>query len=277
MLIKMNQIYKNLISEEIKIETRNDKMGIVNTLKDEVIIPFEYDNIFVYGPELFVLYKKGKVGAVNLSKKKGFCPEWIAKCEYDTLDTNCHDIIFSKEEEYLYVSSYGFWRNKEPWYIKLCLKNLIIDGDFVYGCKGDEYVIFDTRTAKIIWRENIDKTKALNCFVYIGKSEKKPLFYCLTTGRFLKWRGRGYVWMERDCLLKPIIINGENVVNVIESTGGIGLLDLKNSMGVAPVYHKAKVELLVTLENSEETRLLRFKVDDGSVSMGKIIGIEDWQ
>lgn len=81
MLMKENLMY--IEKENIKIIQNGGKYGLISD--SEVVVPPEYDNIFVYGKHLYVLHKGGKIGAIRFEDEY-FLTEPFAKTKYDTLD-----------------------------------------------------------------------------------------------------------------------------------------------------------------------------------------------
>ena len=65
MLMKENLMY--IEKENIKIIQNSGKYGLMSD--SEVVLPAEYDNIFLYGRYLYVLHKGGKIGALDLKTK----------------------------------------------------------------------------------------------------------------------------------------------------------------------------------------------------------------
>ena len=45
---------------------KNTKYGILNESNNTYILPEEYDNIFLYGVNMFALYKNGKIGLCKI-------------------------------------------------------------------------------------------------------------------------------------------------------------------------------------------------------------------
>ena len=54
-----NKIFGGLTAKNLQI-VKDKKYGIVNQIDNSYLIPKEYDNIFLYGVNTYVLHKKRK-------------------------------------------------------------------------------------------------------------------------------------------------------------------------------------------------------------------------
>lgn len=109
MIYKIRDMFWTNTSDKLKISVRKGRYGIINNETEKVLIPFEYDNIFIYGEELFTVHKGGKIGAVRISERNDLKVQWIADCVYDTLDERYHNLTFTNDKEYKYYNSYTYF------------------------------------------------------------------------------------------------------------------------------------------------------------------------
>lgn len=65
----------------LRIEKQENKYGIINRVNGNIIIPFEYDNLFYYWNNTFICIKNGKFGAFEIDDSERI--KTISLCEYD--------------------------------------------------------------------------------------------------------------------------------------------------------------------------------------------------
>lgn len=241
MMMKENSLFFE--KENITIIQNAGKYGLMSD--SEIILPMEYDNIFVYGRYLYVLHKGGKIGAIrfedtNLSYKT------TAETKYDTLDFYWHDLLFSDGKEFVYyfcdAQEYGF----ESTYI---FSSVSIEerNALLYASDNENYYIFRRGSGEMLWCEKkiqdfmIDKP----CYSYQGDINGKPMFFDITHGDFITPEEDGYRRHKKFYLDRSVVVNGENVINIIQNADKFGLLDTKNLNCVIPRYDKIECTLLV--------------------------------
>lgn len=83
------------------------------------------------------------------------------------------------------------------------------------------------------------------CYSYQGDINGKPIFFDITHGDFITSEDNGYRRHKKFYLDRSVIVNGENVINIIQDTDKFGLLDIKNLNCVIPRYDKIECALLV--------------------------------
>lgn len=153
---------------DIEIEKRENKFGIVYLPTDEVLLPFEYENIIINGGKInnFFVVKNGKFGAIHFEGKRysredrhterNDLPGYDEKPEL-VCDIPC---------EYDYFNYYGcgqsaFVNNHEEVYMYIGIKNVIIHF---------EEIRLDNRSN--IWGRINDTL----CLVSLGEIEYKEVF-----------------------------------------------------------------------------------------------------
>ena len=283
MIYKIRDVFWTNTSNKLKIEVTNNKYSIINKETNEVLIPPEYDNIFIYGEELFVLYKGGKIGAVRISEHNDLRVQWIANCEYDTMDERYHNLTFTNDNVYVYYNAYTYFKNdSKP--LVWTFSNMYVDEGYVFGETDKEYVIIRELYGEQIWQEPIEnfKTDMWPSFMFIGILGDDELFYDAASSKILKVGKEKSEWIDRFDLVKPIVINGHNVLNITEEIEnqeavGIGSVDLTNKLIMKPRYDNIKLELKVTMSNGEETVEKTYEIPNGTLTKSSFVSMEDWR
>ena len=283
MIYKIRDVFWTNTSNKLKIEVTNNKYSIINKETNEVLIPPEYDNIFIYGEELFVLYKGGKIGAVRISEHNDLKVQWIAKCEYDTMDERYHNLTFTNDNGYVYYNAYTYFKNDcNP--LVWTFSNMYVDEGYVFGETDKEYVIIRELYGEQIWQEPIENFKAdmWPSFMFVGRLGDDELFYDAASSKILKVGREKSEWIDRFDLVKPIVINGNNVLNITEEIEnqeavGIGSVDLTNKLIMKPRYDNIKLELKVTMSNGEETIEKTYEIPEGTFTKSSFVPMEDWR
>lgn len=235
-----------LEKENITIVKDEGKYGLISDFK--TILPTEYDNIFVYGRYLYVLYKGGKTGAIQF-KDTDISYKVLAETKYDTLDFYWHDLLFSDGNEFVYyfcdAQEYGF----ESTHI-FSDTRIEESAPLIYASNNENYYIFRRGSGEMLWCEKKDQDFMVDtpCYTYRGNIGGKPMFYDLTHGDFITPEDNGYRRHKKFSLNSPVVINGENIINIIEDNDKFGLLDIKNLNCVIPRYNNIECMLLVKSE-----------------------------
>ena len=274
---KIRENFWNNTSNKLKIRVRKGKYGIINGETEQAIVPFEYDNIFIYGKELFVLYKCGKIGAVRISEKNNLKVQWIADCVYDTLDERYHNLTFTNDKEYKYYNSYINSTNEDESLVWTFSK-MYTEDEYVYGKTDRDYLIIKESDGMQIWQEPVENFKEgfEPCLKFIGSIDKTVLFYDSSSSKILKVSSEKYQWINRFDLVKPIIINGQNVLNIIFENNKIGTVDLQNKLILKPRFDNIKLELKVTMTSKSEKVEKVYEIQNGTFSKGECVPMEDW-
>lgn len=260
--------------KNIKIITDNGRYGI--KYKEETVIPFEYDNIFIYGVGLFVLYKGGKIGAVKFEQDSSGSFSLIAECKYDTLTKIYYDLIFSDAVKHVcYISDAKHYNEREVWKFKI----LHFGDGYFYGYTDKFCRIIDPGSGEVIWQESINNKYVtdLPCFVYCGKINKRPLFFDITSGRYIEPTEIGYAAKYHYPLQKPIIICNRNIINICETSDKIGILDIRNKKIIMPKYDEIKLELKVTMKAGDKERSEIYEIPASTFTPETISPFEEWR
>lgn len=262
-MFKISEIYNNKKSDRIEIE----KSGNLYCLKlDGNMVKDGYDNIFIYGDNLFVLVSFGKIGAVQYDEDLNEIGS--LHCEYDTLHEHWHNLVFSKKDEVVYYNAVS----RE--YLKL--KDIYITEAFLYGEDDDAYLIVEQSTGKIIWREQKcgKQLSCEPCYVFCGKINGVPEFYDITNDNYISKIENSYVRYGEKSLVKPIIINGQSVVSICERNNKFGTIDMTNKKTVYPQWDEVIVELKVICKEGKHKTEQVFNVAD--FKAGDVIPVEEW-
>lgn len=263
MLFNIRNFFYNTTHQYLKIVSENGRFGIKNTDKNEFVIPMEYDNIFIYGINLFVLYKKGKIGAVRIDTEE---PIVIADCVYDVVETFGHDLIFVKDSGTRYYNA----TTKEI----RDFKDVLIETPFLY-CKDEKYqYILYGELGKIIYKKEYTSYSE-SCFCFCGNTDKGPVFYDARYSTYLYPTEEGYK-VYKELFNHPIIINRRNVVNISEGEDGVGLIDSCGNPILNNGYDSIKVELKITAVKGEKAENKIIPLPKDTFEKGEITDIENW-
>ena len=139
-----------------------------------------------------------------------------------------------------------------------------------YYCYRDEnyFYIIDKNSHDAIWREEISGEK-LPEVEMIGLVRDQPVFWDSAHENYiLPTFKAGH--REYFSLIRPVVINGDNIVNIVEDQSGLGIVDFANPTVIKPKYDKIKLELKVTLEDETRVREEYYPIPGGTfVSNGK--------
>lgn len=263
MLFTKRNILKNSSSNKLKIISDSGMMGIINSTDNSCILPVEYDNVFIYGADVFVVHKKGKIGAVMVESEK-VC--FIAECEFDTLDTFGHDLIFSNDQKVRYYNS----ATKKS----LDFIDIVVDFPCLY-CKDErfQYILYGEQGEIIHKKEYTSYSES--CFCHCGETDKGPVFYDARYSTYLYPTEDGYK-VYKELFNHPIIINRRNVANITEGENGIGLIDSYGNPILDNRYDSIKVELKITAIKGERAENKIIPFSKNTFEKGEISEIEDW-
>ena len=283
MIYKTREAFWTNTSSKLKIEFTNGKYSIINKETNEVLIPPEYDNIFIYGEELFVLYKGGKIGAVRIPERNALKVQWIAKCAYDTMDESYHNLTFTNENEFVYYNAYTYYKNDcKP--LVWTFSSMYVDEGYVFGETGKAFVIINELYGEQLWQESIENFKEAMppCFMFIGHLADAALFYDATTSKILKVGKEKSEWIDGFDFVKPIVIHGHNVLNITkeienQETTGIGSVDFAHKLIMQPRFDHINLELKVTMINDAETVEKTYELPKGTFAKSSTVPPEDWR
>ena len=263
MLYNIRNIFYDNSHQYLKIINGNDRFGIKNTDKDEFVIPLDYDNIFIYGTNLFVLYKKGKVGAVRIDKEE---PIMIADCIYDVIETFGHDLIFANGSTTRYYNA----TTKEI----RDFKEVLIETPFLY-CKDEryQYILYGESGKEIYKKEYTSYSES--CFCFCGNTDNGPVFYDARYSTYLYPTEKGYKHYI-EFINHPIIINRNNVANISEGEDGVGLIDFYGNTILDNSYDSIKVELMITAVKGDRVENKTIPLPKDTFEKGEITDIENW-
>lgn len=263
MLFNIRNLFYNTTNKYLKIVSDNGRFGIKNTDKDKFVIPMEYDNIFIYGTNLFVLYQKGKIGAVRIDNEE---PIMVADCMYDVVETFGHDLIFVKDSGTRYYNV----TTKEIY----DFKDILVESPFLY-CKDEKYqYILYGELGEIIYKKEYTSYSE-SCFCFCGNTDKGPVFYDARYSTYLYPTEEGYKTYD-ELFDSPIIINRQNIVNIVETEEGIGVIDSYGKSIMKNCYDSIKIELKITAEKDKKVKNKIIPITKGKIERGEITDIENW-
>lgn len=167
-----NNVFGGNTLKNIRI-VKNKKYGIMNESTDTYILSEEYDNIFLYGINIFALYKNGKIGLCRIEDENVVM---ICQCEYDVIDNYNHDLFLSKDDETLHFNS----NTKE---IRM-FNEVIIDTMYLYGYDENYQYIIHQESGKVVYKKELNKYNK-SYYVYCGETEKGSVFYDTTFSTYI--------------------------------------------------------------------------------------------
>ena len=206
------------------------------------------------------MHKGGKIGAIQFNDTD-FSYKVIADTKYDTLDFYWHDLLFSDGNEFVYyfcdADRYGYEGTR-------ILSNVRIEesAPLIYASDNENYYIFTQNSGKMLWKERKMQDFMVDtpCYRYQGNINGMPMFYDITHGDFITPEDDGYRRHKKFGFESPVIVNGENVLNIIESNGKFGLLDTHNFNCVIPRYDKIEFTLTVKSEKDGVSSVREYKL-----------------
>lgn len=239
MLYTRRNIVRSKDLDYVQIISDSGKMGIINLMDNSYILPLEYDNVFVYGEDAFVVHRRGKIGAIRIEDNKLY---WIAECEYDTLDTVGHDLIFCNDKVVRYYNA--VLKSAQDFI------DITVDVPFLYCKDADyQYILFG-ELGEIIYKKQYTSYSE-SCFCFCGYTDKGPVFYDASYSSYLYPKEKGYQ-AYHDLFNYPIIVNDCNIANITEGEQGIGLIDSYGNHILSNNYNSITAELKITVVNTDE-------------------------
>ena len=257
-----NRAFEESTSKNLKI-VNDEKYGIINTLDNTYLIPKEYDNIFLYGANTFVLYKNGKIGLCRIDD---FQTDIIAKCEYDVIDTFNHNLFLSNDKGTRYYNS----QTKQM----QDFKEVILDTPYLYGYDEECQYIIHQESGVVLHKRKYNKYNK-SYYVYCGDTDKGAVFYDSTFSTYLYPTEKGYKPYENP-LHHPVIVNKYNVVNIVDGENGIGIIDSFGNAVMENKYDEISLEIKVTAKNKNERIEKIIEIPKGKFDKNGVSEIEIW-
>ncbi len=227
MNLRAQELSKKYMPNDLKIEQKAGRYGIRHLPSGKVLLPCIYDNLFLYGKGgLFAVHKDGKIGAVRINESSDIPPEWIAACEYDTMDTfsadDFCDLIFSKPDEVKYYN--------ETTQMVWSFHEVRQEHGYLFAEDAKYCYILERRSGNLLWREP-QQQKDLErkpIFRYDGYISDGAIFYDFMNNRTIIPSKDGYRIETRFCANFPIIVNGKYLMSVSTAQDGIHIADLSH-------------------------------------------------
>ena len=138
------------------------------------------------------------------------------------------------------------------------------------------YLIIEEVTGKIIWSEP-KKNAQLGCepcYVFCGRTDGKAAFYDICNQDYISEVNGTYVRHKKFSLVKPIIVNGQNILGVCENDNKLGVIAVGNRKTEVPEWDDIKIELKVTLRSGENEKEMTYPIED--FKAGDVIAVEEW-
>jgi len=255
MLYPARDLFAFSTNDNLSIVSENGCVGIWNKQDNSFVIPPEYDNIFLYGENLYVLYQKGKIGAVRMEENKGektFDTIQVADCQYDTLSNAGHDLFFSNDTGIRYYNA-----------LTKQTRDFIDVNTEEYPCiyckdETHQYILYGETGEEIYKKKYSQYSKS--CFTCCGMTEQGPVFYDARYSSYL-YPENGSYKMYSGIFNHPVIINHHNIVNVTEDENGLGVIGPCADIIIENAYDSLNIELTITAVKGDkkEQKIIPFQ------------------
>lgn len=187
---------------------------------------------------IVIVNENGKIG---LSKVENDTTTIICSCEYDTIEIIDRSFFLFKADT---VCCYNSATDKTSIY-----KEVILDYPYLYGYDEEYQYIILADTGEIIHRKRLNKYNKSN-YISLGSTTKGPVFYDMKHSTYLYPYGNIYRFYPYS-INYPVIINGYNVMDVVEMENGIGIIDPLGNAITDGEYEEVTLELKITAVNKE--------------------------
>lgn len=248
--------------KNIKI-VKNKKYGIMNESTNTYILPEEYDNIFLYGINIFALYQNGKIGLCKIEDEN---VNMLCQCEYDVIDNYNHDLFLSNDNETCYFNS-----NTQQ-IMKFC--EVVTDMSYIYGFDKNYQYIIKQESGEIIHKKKYTNYSK-SYYTYCGETEQGAVFYDSTFSTYIYPTDEGYKPYEYP-LNHPVIINKYNVINIIDGENGIEIIDSFGNKVIEDKCKAVKIELKVTAIDDDKKVEKLIEIPDNTFTVKTVSAIENW-
>lgn len=261
-----NKIFGGLTAKNLQI-VKDEKYGIVNQIDNSYLIPKEYDNIFLYGVNTYVLHKNGKIGLCRIDEENGrFKPVIICECEYDVIDSVNHNLYFSNDNIIRCYNSYTKQTRD--------FKEVSVYSPYLYACDETyQYVIYEETGELIFKKKYTDYSKS--CYAYCGNTDKGAVFYDARYSTYLYPTDKGYK-IYKHLFNNPIIINRNNVINIVESDNGMGVIDSFGNSIIDNEFKEIRLELKVTAISKDNKTEKTVVFPDNIYNSDTVKDIGEW-
>lgn len=189
---------------------------------------------------IVIVRKNNKVG---LSKNENDTVIVICQCEYDSIDIINHNFFLYKDDT---IFCYNSLTDNKANY-----NEVVVDVPYIYSCDEEYQYIIHMTTDTIIHRKKLNKYNKSE-YVCLGNTTKGHVFYDSKHSEYLYPTEDGYKFYNLP-VNYPVIVNGDNTVNIIENENGIGIIDSFGNIIINSEYDKILLELKVTATNKDRT------------------------
>ena len=245
---------------------KNKKYGIANSIDNSYIIPEKYDNIILYDVNTFALYKNGKIGLCRIDEgEQKFNIVLICNCDYDTIDNFNHDFFLSNYKTIRYYNSLTKQITD--------FKEIIMDTPYIYGYDELYIYIISQKTGEAIYKRKYNKYDK-SYYLYCGNTDKGAVFYDTTFSTYLYPTANGYSHYEYP-LNGFIVINNDNIMNIVDGIGGIGIIDSFGNTIADNKYDAISLELKIRAVSENERIEKTIPLPNCTYSKDKVSYIEE--
>ena len=264
------------------ITVRDGKYGVVNKENGDVVIPLEYDNIvrFYKGDDDLILYQNGKVGGGFFDNTAERCFHWITPCKYDAFEQygNSGDLRFWTVSE----TRYYFHKTKTI----NDFSEIHLYGGYLYGIDSDGCKLMRRGTGEILWSMTTERIArdfpcGVPCLAEMGEHSNLPLFFDAANAGCIIPYSRHHVEYSLNLphLIKPIIVNGENIVNIVGDQDGINAVEYDGRLFYEYYpceFEEVTVELRLRLRKGANTEERIIQIPQGRFTPDSFSSIGDW-
>jgi len=150
---------------------------------------------------------------------------------------------------------------------------IVENGPFRY-CKDEKYqYIIKRETDEVIYKKEYTQYSQ-SCFCYCGNTEKGPVFYDARYSTYLYPENNGYK-VYNELFNYPIVVNGQNVMNITEGDGGVGVIDALGNEILKNQYDSLTVELKITARQGDKTSEKTIPFSKNNFEKGIVCEIQD--
>lgn len=187
---------------------------------------------------IIILNEDGKIG---LSKIVNNTTTTIFKCEYDTIEVIEHSFFLLKDNTVYYYNSITDNKN--------IYKEVVLDLPYFYANDEKYQYIIIIDTGEILYKKKLNKYNKSD-YICFGITTKGPVFFDMKNNTYLYPDGNGYSFYPYP-INHPIIINGNNVINIVNTENGIGIIDSFGNTLTDDNHENITLELKITALNKE--------------------------
>ena len=120
------------------------------------------------------------------------------------------------------------------------------------------------------------------CLTYMGETEGLPMFFDCSNCTYIVPTGKNKLDFASDFpnVITPIIVQGENIVNIIDNSEGVNAADFKECIRQSFVdnegFDEVTVDIRVTLKSETRTEVRYYAIPNGTFFPGDVVDLWEW-